>query len=191
MSVEEGATLHILPGVVVRFAPGAEGIIVKDGVLAARGSAEKRIAFASASERPAPGDFKVAVQVQAKAGQTSTLEHVAIEHAAIAMKVLGGGLEVLHAEIVGSLQGGIEVSDTGVLKLSESRVAGHRSGGGVTVQGFGRAVLRKNQIVDNAWAVINYSATPPPRWTPARTGGEAPPPRTPSSSATWTAAPRW
>lgn len=28
----------------------------------------------------------------------------------------------------------------------------------MTVQGFGRAVLRQNQVADNAWAVVNYSS---------------------------------
>lgn len=157
VSVAEGATLHILPGVVVRFAPGADGIVVRDGTLVARGSQDRRVVFTSGSERPAPGDFKSAVRVEAKAGQTSLLEHVTVEHAAVGLKVASGGLEVLQAEIAGNLQGGIEVSDTGLLKLSQSRVAGHKSGGGVTVQGFGRASLRGNRILDNAWAVVNYS----------------------------------
>ncbi|MBI4635429.1 MAG: DUF799 family lipoprotein [Candidatus Rokubacteria bacterium] len=160
VSIEEGATLHVLPGVVIRFAPGAEGILVRDGALVARGTAERRITFTSASARPAPGDFRTAVHVQARSGQTSTLERVAIEHGGVGLRVTSGALEVLRAEITGNLQGGIEVADTGVLKLSESRVAGHPAGGGVSVVGFGRAVLRRNAIVDNAWAVVNYSGSP-------------------------------
>ncbi len=157
LTVDEGATLHILPGVVVRFAPGAEGIIVKDGRLIARGTAERGITFVSASERPGPGDFKSAVHVRAKAGQTSMLEYVKVESAGAGLRLDSGGLEVLRADIVSNLQGGIAVSDTGVLKVSESRIAGHKSGGAVTVQGFGRAVLRGNRITDNGWAVVNYS----------------------------------
>jgi hypothetical protein len=157
VTVEGGATLHILPGVVVRFAPGAEGILVKDGTIVARGAAGQRITFTSGSERPRPGDFKAAVQIRAKAGQTSTLEDVTIEHAGIGLRVESGGLEALRAEIARNLQSGIEVSDTGVLKLSESRVAGHSSGGAVTIKGFGRAILRANHITENGWAVVNYS----------------------------------
>lgn len=157
LTVEGGATLHILPGVVVRFAPGAEGILVKDGTIVARGAAGQRVTFTSGSDRPRPGDFKAAVQVRAKAGQTSVLEHVTIEHAGIGLRVESGGLEALRAEIARNLQSGIEVSDTGVLKLSESRVAGHSSGGAVTIKGFGRAILRANHITENGWAVVNYS----------------------------------
>ncbi|MBI3825973.1 MAG: hypothetical protein HY294_08255 [Candidatus Rokubacteria bacterium] len=68
-----------------------------------------------------------------------------------------GGVEALEVAVTGNLQSGIDVSDTGVLKLSESRVLGHVSGAGVTVKGFGRATLRANRIVDNGWAVVNYS----------------------------------
>ena len=67
---------------------------------------------------------------------------------------------MLSADISENLQTGVEVLDTGVLKLSESRIAGHRAGGGVTVQGFGQVLLRRNHISDNGWAVVNYSRNP-------------------------------
>jgi hypothetical protein len=157
LTVDGGATLHILPGVVVRVAPGAEGIVVKDGRVIARGTAERRITFTSDSARPGPGDFRSAVVIRARAGQTSALEHVTVQHGGAGLRLESGGLEVLRAEILANLQGGIVVSDTGVLKVSESRITGHASGGGVTVQGFGRAVLRGNRIAGNGWAVVNYS----------------------------------
>ncbi len=156
-AVDKGATLTILPGVVIRFAPGAEGIVVKDGALVARGTPAQRITFTSASERPRAGDFGAAVVVRAKTGQTSALEEVVVEHAGVGVRVESGGVEVLRAEIAKNLQSGVEVSGTGVLKLGDSRVAGQPAGTGVTVQGFGRAVLRGNSIVDNGWAVVNYS----------------------------------
>ena len=157
LTIEEGAALHVLPGVTVRFAPGSDGIMVKDGVLLAQGTPEQRITFTSGSERPAPGDFKTAVQIVAKDGQTSVLDYVTIENAGVALKISSGGLEVLHTDIAGNRQGGIEIGETGVVKLSESRIASHKSGAGLTVQGFGRATLRGNGIIDNAWAVVNYS----------------------------------
>ena len=157
VTIDAGATLHILPGVTVRFAPGADGIVVKDGALIARGAVDQMIVFTSASARPLPGDFKVAVQMRTKAGSTSLLERVKIEHAAVGVRVGSGSVEVLSADISENLQAGVEVLDTGVLKLSESRIAGHRAGGGVTVQGFGQVLLRRNHISDNGWAVVNYS----------------------------------
>jgi hypothetical protein len=146
-----------MPGVVVRFAPGAEGIVVKDGAVVARGTAAQRIVLTSGSERPRAGDFKSAVQIRAKPGQTSLLENVSIEYAGVGVRVEGGGLEALQINVSGNQQSGVEVSETGVLKLSDSRVTGHASGAAVTVHGFGRAVLRGNRIVDNGWAIVNYS----------------------------------
>jgi hypothetical protein len=157
LTIDGGATLHVMPGVVVRFAPGAEGILVKDGAVVARGSAGERIVFTSGSERPRAGDFKSALQIRAKRGQTSTLEHVVIEQASVGVRVEGGGLEALRIDVTGNQQAGIEVADTGVLKLSDSLVTGHGAGGGVTVRGFGRVLLRNNRIVNNGWAVVNYS----------------------------------
>lgn len=157
VTVDAGATLHVMPGVVVRLAPGAEGIVVKDGAIVARGTAGQRIVMTSGSERPRAGDFKAALSIRAKPGQMSILEHVAIEHGGVGVRVEGGGLEALRVDLVGNQQAGIEVAETGVLKLSDSRIAGHASGGGVSVRGFGRVVLRGNRIVDNGWAVVNYS----------------------------------
>jgi hypothetical protein len=157
LTVDGGATLTILPGVVVRFEPGSDGIIVKDGTLVARGSPGQRITFTSGSERPRPGDFSAAVVIRAKAGQTSALEEVVMEHAGVALRIESGGAEVLRAEVARNLQSGVEVGGTGVLKLAESRIVGQPSGSGVTIQGFGRAVLRGNHISENGWAVVNYS----------------------------------
>ena len=157
VTIDAGATLYILPGVSVRFTPGTDGIVVKDGALIARGAADQMIVFDSASARPRPGDFKAAVQMRTRTGQTSLLERVKIEHAAVGVRVESGSVEVLAADISDNLQAGVEVFDTGVLKLSESRIVGHRAGGGVTVQGFGQAVLRRNHITDNGWAIVNYS----------------------------------
>lgn len=158
LTVENGATLHILPGVEVRFARNADGIVVKDGGLVARGTAAQPIVFSSASERPAPGDYKSAIHVRTRAGQGVVLERVRVEHGATALRVESGALEVLASEITGNLQTGVEVSETGVLKLAESRIAGQKAGAGVAVRGFGRALLRANRIEDNGWAVTNYSA---------------------------------
>ncbi|MBI3637619.1 MAG: hypothetical protein HY216_15615, partial [Candidatus Rokubacteria bacterium] len=157
LTIEAGAVLHVLPGVVVRLAPGSDGIVVRDGRLMARGTKDAPIKFVSGSERPGPGDFKAAVQVRAKEGQTSILDYVRVEHGGVGLRVVSGGLEVLHADIAGNLQGGVEVIDTGVLKLADSRIADHKSGGGVMVQGFGRVQLRGNRITDNGWAIVNYS----------------------------------
>jgi hypothetical protein len=157
LTVDNGATLHVLPGVVVRFAPGAEGIVVKDGAVVARGTADQPIVFTSGSERPRAGDFTSALLVRAKTGQTTILEDVRVELAGVGVRIDSGGLEAVRVELTGNQQGGIDVADTGVLKLSDSRVSGHAAGGGVTIRGFGRAVLRGNRIVDNGWAVVNYS----------------------------------
>jgi hypothetical protein len=158
VTIDEAATLRILPGVVVRFAPGADGILVKSGRVIAQGTADRRVTFTSASTTPAAGDFKTAVRVVARTNQTSTLEHVVVEYAAMALRVDSGGLEVLNAEIARNRQGGIEVSDTGALKLSASTISGHGAGAGVTLQGFGRGVLRGNRIAENGWAIVNHSA---------------------------------
>jgi hypothetical protein len=157
VTIDGGATLYVMPGVVVRFGPGAEGIVVKDGAVVARGTAAERIVLTSGSERPRAGDFKSAVHIRAKPGQTSLLENVSIEYAGVGVRVEGGGLEALQINVSGNQQSGVEVSETGVLKLSDSRVTGHASGAGVTVRGFGRALLRGNRIVDNGWAIVNYS----------------------------------
>jgi hypothetical protein len=157
ITIDGGATLHVMPGVVVRFAPGAEGIVVKDGAVIARGTTEQRIILTSGSERPRAGDFRAGLHVRAKPGQVSVVEYASLTYGAVGIRVDSGAVEALRLDMTDNLQGGIEVAETGALKLSESRITGHSSGSGLTVRGFGRAQLRGNQITENGWAVVNYS----------------------------------
>jgi hypothetical protein len=157
LTVDSGATLHVLPGVTVKFAPGAAGILVANGAVNARGTGEQRIVFTSASDRARAGDFRNALVIRG-AGRTSILEEVLVEHAGTGILIENGGLEAARVALIGNQQAGVDVAETGVLKLSESKVSGHAAGSGITVRGFGRAVLRRNDIVDNGWAVVNYSS---------------------------------
>ncbi|HYE94286.1 MAG TPA: GNA1162 family protein [Terriglobales bacterium] len=155
--ITHGAVVHVLPGVVVRLAPGAEGFVVQDGSVLARGRDDAPIVFTSASERPKSGDYVAALHVRAKPSQVSVLHHVRVEHASVGLRVESGGIDASHLDVTNNQQAGVDVADTGVLKLSDSRIGGHAAGGAVTVRGFGRATLRNNHIVDNGWAVVNYS----------------------------------
>ncbi|MBI3825974.1 MAG: DUF799 family lipoprotein [Candidatus Rokubacteria bacterium] len=78
LTIEEGARLYVLPGVLVRFAPGSSGIVIADGALVARGTPAAGIVFTSSSDRPRAGDFQTAVRVRARDGQVSMLEHVTV-----------------------------------------------------------------------------------------------------------------
>lgn len=158
VAIEGGATLHVLPGVVVRFSPGAEGILVTDGRVIAKGDERAPIVFASASDNPRAGDYRTAIHVRAQIGQTSVLDGVRIEHASVGLKVERGGLEVLHSAVLGNLQSGVEVAEAASLKVADSLIAGHAAGAAIIVRGFAHVVLRGNRIVDNGWAVMNYSS---------------------------------
>lgn len=82
LTISEGATLCVEPGVTVRF--GAGGVIhVGDdaGALVARGTQAKPILFTSALAAPAPGDWQGIAFLAGNQGDVSQLEHVIVEYA--------------------------------------------------------------------------------------------------------------
>lgn len=79
LEIDEGATLTIEPGVRLSFKVDT-GIIVKNGKMAARGTASEPIVLTSANSTPAPGDWNgVIFEEPHLPGQV--LEHVTIEFA--------------------------------------------------------------------------------------------------------------
>lgn len=188
VTLEAGATLRIQPGVLLHFPPRSAGFVVKDGAIVAKGTPDRPIVFTSASQAPAPGDYPFAVQFTEGTSRSSIFEHARFEYAATSLRVGSGTVEVTNSEIRNNLQSGVEVSNSGALKISRSQIQGHRHGAALTVMGFGRLTMRQSTVISNAWAVINYSRAT--RWTRGRTGGGTPRPTMPSSSAMWTDATR-
>lgn len=157
VTVEGKGQLHILPGVTVKYARGEAGIWVREGSIEAKGLPTLPISFLSASPNPGPGDYAYAFTFQDPQGANS-LQHCLIEHASTALFIQAGAPEISSCQLLHGLQSGIECSGQSAPKITGCRIAGHRTGVGIICSGYTKPILRANNIVENAWALVNYSS---------------------------------
>ncbi len=155
VKVEDKASLHILPGVTIKYARGESGILISEGSVVAKGEPARPISFLPASPNPMPGDYAYAFTFQDPQG-VYLLEHCRIEHASTALFIQAGSAEIVSCQILTGLQSGIECSGQSASKITRSRIAGHKTGTGIICSGYAKPFLRANNIVDNAWAVVSY-----------------------------------
>lgn len=159
--IEKGATLTIQAGVVVRFKAGDTSLVVRDGAaLQALGTSARPITLTSANASPRPGDYASAVRFEGSAQQPSFLKHVRIEFAGTALHVKEGNPEISYAYIAHNLQSAVECSGKSSPKISYSTLTEHPNNAAVICSGRAQPTLYRNNIVKNAWGVINHSSLP-------------------------------
>ncbi|MEW6544366.1 MAG: GNA1162 family protein [Nitrospirota bacterium] len=158
--VDKGATLSIQAGVVVRFKAGDTSLVVRDGAIQALGTEKRPIVLTSANASPRPGDYASAIRFEGSGQQPSLLRHVRIEYAQTALQVKEGNPEISHAFIAHNLQSALECSGKSAPKVTHSTLTEHPNNAAVICSGRAQPTLYRNNIVKNAWAVINHSSLP-------------------------------
>ncbi|MBM4122613.1 MAG: hypothetical protein FJ249_08475 [Nitrospira sp.] len=158
--IDKGATLAIQAGVVIRFKAGDNSLVVRDGAIQAFGTAGRPIKMTSANASPRPGDYTNAVRFEGSGQQPSLLRHVRIEYAATALQVKEGNPEISRAFIAHNLQSALECSGKSAPKVTHSTLTEHPNNAAVICSGRSQPTLYKNNIVKNAWGVINHSSLP-------------------------------
>ncbi|HEV8539643.1 MAG TPA: GNA1162 family protein [Nitrospiraceae bacterium] len=158
--IDKGATLSIQAGVVIRFKAGDNSLVVRDGAIQALGTAVRPITMTSANAAPRPGDYTSAVRFESGGQQPSFLQHVRIEYAATAVQVKEGNPEISHAFIAHNLQSAMECAGKSAPKISYSTLTEHANNAAVICSGRSQPVLYRNNIIKNAWGVINHSSLP-------------------------------
>jgi hypothetical protein len=123
----------------------------------AKGLPTLPISLLSASPSPIPGDYGYAFMFQDPKG-SYWLEHCRMEHASTSLFIQAGAPEISSCHILNGLQSGMECSGQSAPKISQCRIAGHKNGAGIVCSGYSKPILRGNSIVDNAWALVNYSS---------------------------------
>lgn len=158
--IDNGATLTIQAGVVIRFKAGDNSLIVRQGAVQALGTKDRPITLTSANASPRPGDYISAVQFEGGGQQPSLLRHVRIEYAATAVRVKEGNPEISHAFIAHNLQSALECGGKSAPKVTYSTLTEHPNNAAVLCSGRAQPTLYHNNIVKNAWGVINHSTLP-------------------------------
>jgi len=149
ITVEEGVTLTIEPGVEVRFGGGPFTITV-NGRLIAKGTEEKPIKFTSNKESPEAGDW-AAIFFNGTGHPASILEHCVLEYGINSIIVNGGTVTVKASIIQFNLENGIEVLEGSV--AVEQCIIQNNNKGGIVIQG-GDAVIQNNNITSNVDGII-------------------------------------
>ncbi len=144
VTIKEGVTLTIEPGVEVRFGGGPFTIIV-NGRLIAKGTEENPIKFTSNKENPMAGDW--ATLLFNGTGQPpSTLENCVIAYGIDGITVNNGNVTIRKSVIRSSLKNGITLLN-GSVAIEQCIVQNNREGG-IKVSG-GNVTIQNNNITLN------------------------------------------
>ncbi len=155
--LEKGATLFLQPGVTLRFNPGTS-ILIKDGGIDARGTADRVITFTSNSSFPSPGSYPSVVRFEQPSRVASFFRYCILEYSETGLDIAHGAPELDHCLIGNHSQVGMRVSNDAEPKVSYSTFFQNRGTGAVVVQGTGRPKMNRNNFIDNSFAIQSFSS---------------------------------
>lgn len=155
--VDEKAMLFIQPGVTLKFNPGAS-IVVQNGGIHSRGTAERWITFTSSGSSPVPGSYPSAVRFEQESGLASLFRYCIFELAETALDIAHGSPEIDHCLITRNAQAGIRVSRTAAPKISFSTFLKNAGTGGLVALGSSRPTIQKSNFQENPFAIQSHSS---------------------------------
>lgn len=172
IAVEKGAILSIEPGVFIQYNPGT-AIVVSDGAITARGTAESPIVFTAAGASPSPGAYHSAVRFEKAAQTSSSFEYCVIKFAETGIDVLYGTPDIHFSQISDSSQCGIAAGNDATPKITYNTFLRNHGQGAISCQGRSIPLIRNNNFVQNDFEIQALST----KYIDARNNwwGEAPP----------------
>jgi hypothetical protein len=155
--VDEGATLFVQPGVILRFNSGSS-IVVKNGGIDARGTVGRWITFTSNSASPSPGSYPAAVRFEQDSSVASFFRYCILEFAETALEIAHGAPEIDHCLISRNGQAGIRVTQEAAPKISFSTLANNSGTGALVALGSSRPKINRNNFRENPFAIQSQSS---------------------------------
>ncbi|MDA8126849.1 MAG: DUF799 family lipoprotein [Deltaproteobacteria bacterium] len=155
--VDNGAVLHIEPGVVLQYERNA-AIVVEDGGIVARGTKERPIVFTASGASPAPGAYLNAVRFAKKTKVNSVFSYCAVRYATTAFDIYFGTPEISHCHIAQNSQGGIFVRNDAAPSIAFNTIEGNLGEGGIKCVGMANPALHHNNFVGNAVSIQGFSS---------------------------------
>ncbi|MBN1828059.1 MAG: DUF799 family lipoprotein [Deltaproteobacteria bacterium] len=157
VTIDNGAILHVEPGVTIRY-DQERSIVVKKGGIIARGTKEHPIIFTTSANAPAPGFYNKAVNFASRdAGAGSFFEYCKVLYATIAFDIDYGSPEITRCEIAYNSQGGIYCRNDAAPKVFYNTLHHNGGEGAVKCVGMSRPVINNNNIFDNDVAIQAFS----------------------------------
>lgn len=139
--IKPGATLTILPGVVVKF--GGFFSLVVEGGLDATGTQGNWINFTSNKISPVAGDWNT---IEFKGTQPSTLVYCLIEYATNGATIQNGNIQIRDSQMRYNALNGVAIENANA-EIRNSKIS--NSANGVYITGSNQANIRNNTIQSN------------------------------------------
>ncbi len=155
--LEEGATLFIQPGVTLKFNP-ATSILVRNGGIDARGTAERPITFTSNNAALSPGSYPVAARFEQPTKVASFFRYCIFEYAETGLEILYGAPEIDHCLIANQSQAGVKIDNDAQPQFSFSTFLKNLGTGGVVALQTSRPKFQRNNFLENPFAVQSFSS---------------------------------
>ena len=155
--VDNGATLHIEPGVVLEFEQKTS-LITEDGGIVARGTKENPILFTAAASSPVPGFYGSAVRISKKTNVNSSFAYCIIKYATTAFDIYAGAPEISYSYVANSSQNGVFCRNDATPSLSYNTFAENQGEGAIKCVGNANPKIFNNNFISNVWAIQSQSS---------------------------------
>jgi parallel beta-helix repeat protein len=147
ITIHQGVTLTIEPGVEVRF--GGNFSIIVLGKLNASGTKDKMITFTSNKDQPEAGDWGT---IKFNGTEPSTLMYCSVKYANDGITIENGSVTILNSDISNSLQNGIIIENS-VVEIKNSIIS-NNSQSGIRITGNNQIVIQNNIIQSNTDGIL-------------------------------------
>ena len=152
-----GAVLHIEPGVVVQYDRNSS-IIVEEGGVVARGTAELPIVFTASGASPAPGSFGNAFRFTKRTQVNSVFSYCVAQYAMTAFDIYYGSPEISSCHIAKNAQSGIYCRNDAAPQISFCTFEENLGEGGIKSVGMSNPSIHNNNFIRNAVSVQGFSS---------------------------------
>lgn len=147
-----GATLHVEPGVVLLYDQNTS-IVVEDGGVIAKGTADLPIVFTASAATPVPGFYTSAVRFVKPTNIGSAFAYCSVSYGEIAFDIHYGTPEITRCHIADNAQSGIYCRNDAAPHISYNTLTGNRGEGAITCVGNARPRIHNNNITGNDFAI--------------------------------------
>jgi hypothetical protein len=156
VTIDEGATLYIEPGVTIEFEQRTS-LITADGGIIARGTKENPITFTAAASSPTPGFYNSAVRLSKQSKVNSSFAYCIIKYADTAFDIYAGAPEISYSHIINSKQYAVFCRNDSTPILSYNTFAENQGSAAITCVGNANPKIKYNNFINNIVAIQSLS----------------------------------
>ncbi|HQL00430.1 MAG TPA: DUF799 family lipoprotein [Smithellaceae bacterium] len=156
MTIGNGATLFIQPGVELSYDPKTS-LVVEDGGVIARGRENHPIVFTAASASPSPGFYTSAAKFVQASPTASAFVYCDVRYAAIAFDIGAGSPDISRSRVAYSSQSAVYCRREASPVLSFNTFEQNRGEGAVVAVGMANPKIFRNNFVNNEISVSSFS----------------------------------